>query len=251
VGGQRQAGKSVPSQGSQAEKVKQAEVVIDNDGDVEATWRQVQRGWQGVAAALAKQAIPISMGEVSSYVDTTPIRLEKQPPGVTLEKPQFVVRIRRGMPTNADQIAAFLTLMTKKSVSRMDIMLAFGQKSYLLAESESEQLIGLIGWQVENLITRCNELFIQQSAPVKPVVDAFVDAVEQFSRELESEVGYVFLDPSTSDDIQAAFTLNGYKATAMNQIPEPSWREAVADAGATESLIMEKRLRKDRILKPI
>ena len=40
-------------------------------------------------------------------------------------------------------------------------MLSFGNKSFLLAHDQNEDILGLMGWQVENLITRCDELVLK------------------------------------------------------------------------------------------
>jgi len=39
-------------------------------------------------------------------------------------------------------------------------MMAFGQKSYLLALDQTDQVLAVMGWQVENLITRADEVFM-------------------------------------------------------------------------------------------
>jgi len=161
------------------------------------------------------------------------------------------VTIRRGMPGNAEKIAAFVTAHGGKAVSRMDVMLSFGQKSYLLAQSPNEDIVGLMGWQVENLITRCDELVLRPGTPAKLVIDSFIVSVEEFSRELESEVSYIFLPLTTTREIAEGFKSNNYLPIAINQIEVLAWREAVMDAASNGMAILEKRLRKDRVLKPI
>jgi hypothetical protein len=155
------------------------------------------------------------------------------------------------MPGNAEKIAAFMTAHGGKAVTRMDIMLAFGQKSYLLAQNTTEEIVGLMGWQVENLITRCDELVVRPGTPAKPVIDSFVISVEEFSRELESEIAYVFLPLTTTREIAEAFKSNGYMPISINQIEVLAWREAVMEATSSGMAILEKKLRKDRVLKPI
>lgn len=246
-----EAKKRILAQSPQAEKLKRANVVIENDGNVEETWKQVQKAWNNIVnRALDKVATQGGQPSVTSTTETAPIPLQIPVPGVNAPG-VLTVGIKRGMPTNAERIAAFVSAVSGKPVNRMDVMLSFGNKSFLLAHDQNEEILGIMGWQVENLITRCDELVLKPTVPVKPVIDAFVKAVEEFSRELESEVGFVFLPGDISKDIPAAFAVNGYNTVTVNQISIPAWREAVAESGGANMLVLEKKLRKDRVLKPI
>ncbi|MBK8139009.1 MAG: dephospho-CoA kinase [Chloroflexi bacterium] len=244
------AKKRILAQGPQAEKLKKANVVIENDGNVEETWKQVQKAWNNIVNRALDKVATQAAPQVSSTTETAPIPLMIPVPGVHTPG-TLHVGIKRGMPTNAERIAGFVTAVSGKPVNRMDVMLSFGNKSFLLAHDQNEEILGIMGWQVENLITRCDELVLKPTVPVKPVIDAFVKAVEEFSRELESEVGFIFLPADISKDIPAAFAVNGYNVVTLNQLSIPAWREAVAEAGGQHMLVLEKKLRKDRVLKPI
>jgi len=295
-----EAKKRILAQNSQNDKLKLANVVIENDSDVEQTWKQVQTAWNNIVNQFLNkvstgtmQAVSVTNTSDTSQVATqpllvappqTPTTVSMTPtPAVAVVPPQPVqspmqrvqqpvqqaaavpvssapvaqatsginVTIRRGMPGNAEKIAAFVTAHGGKAVSRMDVMLSFGQKSYLLAQSPNEDIVGLMGWQVENLITRCDELVLRPGTPAKLVIDSFIVSVEEFSRELESEVSYIFLPLTTTREIAEGFKSNNYLPIAINQIEVLAWREAVMDAASNGMAILEKRLRKDRVLKPI
>ena len=79
------------------------------------------------------------------------------------------------MPKNAEEIARLLNQGMCKNLSRTDVMMAFGEKSYLLAEVEGKT-VGLAGFQVENLITRMDEFVVIPEAPVGPVTEGLVGA---------------------------------------------------------------------------
>jgi hypothetical protein len=159
------------------------------------------------------------------------------------------------MPGNAELIANFITRVTTKEVSRMDIMLAFGQKSYLFAEDGAGNQIGVIGWQVENLITSTDEIYLQDNVPPLPLITALMTAIEDASTDLQSEVSFIFLPHSTADSIIEAFTSKGYVMTTVKDIKIPAWREAVQDvmnaAEGVEYRILTKKLREDRVLQPL
>jgi len=111
--------------------------------------------------------------------------------------------------------------------------------------------VGLIGWQVENLITRVDEVYLDSEAPLAPVVTALTNAIEEASQELQSEVCYIFLTTDTRKEAIQSFLKNGYELTTLEQIKVPAWREAASEMAKANSQILAKRLREDRILKPI
>jgi hypothetical protein len=156
------------------------------------------------------------------------------------------------MPGNAEAIARFITQVTRKDVGRMDIMLAFGQKSYHIAYGKNDQIVSLIGWTVENLITRVDEFYIASSVPKAEIIRELSSAIEDASRELQAEVSFVVLPNETAPDIFQAFVKSGYQFLKLSEVKFPAWREAAHEmiAGANVQALM-KQLRADRVMKPI
>jgi dephospho-CoA kinase len=159
------------------------------------------------------------------------------------------VDIRRGMPKNAEEIARMLNDATGKKLTRMDIMMAFGEKSYLLAEVDAHT-VGLAGFQVENLITRVDEFIIIPGVPVGPIAQALIREVEESSKELQSEVGFIFL-PKDAPTLVQAFVDQGYEKTELDAIKVPAWREAAAESQPPNTQILSRKLRAERVLKPL
>ena len=157
--------------------------------------------------------------------------------------------IRRGMPKHADEIARLLNQNASKSLSRNDIMMAFGEKSYLLAEVNG-RTVGLAGFQVENLITRMDEFVVIPEAPVAPVAEALIGAMEDASKELQSEVGFMFL-PQNVPNLTQAFVDQGYEKVSIESIKVPAWREAAMESQPSNTQILTKKLRAERVLKPL
>jgi dephospho-CoA kinase len=254
-----EARQRITSQNPQAAKIAKAHVVIKNDGNVDETWQQVQAGWNKIRDLLIGGApqTPVAATQPSPTASAAPSPAPQAAPATT--KPASVipadvhVEVKRGMPGNAEVIAKFITKVAGKDISRMDIMLAFGQKSYLLAEAPGEQVIGLMGWQVENLITRADEFYIEPAAPRGPVIGALVNAIEDASKALQSEVGFIFLPLGTGQDVIQPFLSNGYETTTVEQIKIPAWREAVQEVISENSAyqILTKKLREDRVLQPL
>lgn len=254
------------SQSAQEDKVKQAKVVISNDGNVDATWKQVQTQWEEIKKLLTPAkpaATPVQAEKPAAPAQAAkpaaPVQAEK--PAATPEPASAApvstegMEVKRGMPGNAQQIADFINANSNKDdVSRMDVMMAFGQKSYLLLQDSSDNVIALMGWTVENLVTRMDEFYLKSGISVPSAVHAVVIAVEEASQELQSEAAFIFLAKETSADISAAFQVDGYNVIeTIKEIKIPIWREAVEETMRTDSekTILWKQLRQDRVLQPI
>lgn len=273
---QAEAEQRIRAQGPQAEKLKKANVVIQNDGNVEETWKQVQAAWNAITKKLQDQAQAQSATTVAARPAAQPTAAAAPAvPAAAQAKPAPAaapvapaaddeedtggpeidttgVNIKRGMPGNAEAIAQFISTHSGKATSRMDVMMAFGQKSYLLAQSDSNAILGMLGWQVENLITRVDEFYMDSSANKPAVIHSLIRAMEAASKELQSEVGFVFLPTSAPADMVKLFVDHGYEATTVKDIKIPAWREALQEVGQDpSSQILHKKLRKDRVLKPI
>jgi dephospho-CoA kinase len=231
-------------QNPQSDKLAKAHVVIRNDGLVEDTWKQVQNGWEDVKKEVTRRF-------QDPTTSAAPAPIADAPVGKVA--PSGDITVIRGMPKNAEDIAKFISAQSGKSVSRMDIMMSFGQKSYLIAQDKAKSVVGVLGWQVENLITRADECYIDLQLHKPSVVQSLVAAVEVASEELQSEVSFIFLPANTPADVLSAFRQFGYALLEISQIKIPAWREAVQESleGTNGLKILSKQLREDRILKPI
>lgn len=240
------------AQAPQQEKIARADVVIENDGSPEETWKQVQQQWKAIADRLSSgDSAPAATSTQSSAAPARPQQATAQKQTQTLSIDGL--KVRRGTPNNAQDIADFINAYgnAHEEVTKIDVMMNFGEKSYLLAQTDSD-VVGLMGWTVENLVTRMDEVYVKPGAPEGTTVHAIIVAVEEASKELQSEVGFAFLPQTASAEIVGAFTNDGYEATELSQIKVPVWREAVAEKVTDGNVqVLWKQLRKDRVLQPI
>ena len=246
----------IAAQNAQADKLAKANVVIKNDGNVEETWKQVQTAWGSVRDTLAPPEQDTQPSPPPPTEEAKPEPAQPAPaPQPAPSEADLTVEVKRGMPGNAELIANFISSVSGSTVSRMDIMLAFGQKSYLFAEDGQSNQIGVMGWQVENLITRTDEIYLKDGYPPTPIVTALVTAIEEASTDLQSEVSFIFLPEATAEAVVQAFVSKGYELTTVKDIKIPAWREAVQEiVGASSSeqyRILAKKLREDRVLQPL
>ena len=217
----------ISAQSPQTSKLRAASVVIRNEGSFENTWEQVQAAW----AELPKPKEP----------------LLEQPPQA---RPGELV-VRRGLPQDADEIARFITQVThgKKTMNREDVMAAFGEKAFLLIERDNHTA-GIAGWQVENLVTRIDELYFAPNLPLDEAIPALMNQVETASNELQSEASLLFLPPYLAKHASAWRSV-GYRPQTVQGLGVRAWQEAAMESMPRGSSLWFKRLKENRVLRPL
>jgi len=214
----------ISAQPAQKEKLARAKVIIQNSKSFENTWNQVQAAW--TAGAQPSDALP----------EATVVRGE--------------LAIRRGRPSDADLIASFFNQTRKPAtpLTRADIMAAFGQKAYFLLEQEGK-MVGAIGWQVDNLVTRADEIVLAPEAPVDQSLQMLITAMETASADLQSEAAVIYSDPALAKS--RAWKAAGYAASKISDLGVKAWEEAAQESAVPGTALLFKRLRADRVLRPI
>ncbi len=245
----------ISAQNAQSGKLARADVIIHNADGYEKTLAQVQKEL-GKLTGIAET--PDEDEPVVSVAATTPA------PAPAEDKPAAVlvpsaarsgpltgdIKVRRSGPKDAQMIAEYLNQRNGTKLSRTDILASFGDKAYMLAYV-GDTLAGVIGWQVENLITRVPQLDFVDGTPIDPVIKAVVHAIETASGALQSEVNLIFLPEDGSDEIRKTLINVGYEQQESSDFRIPDWREAAEESAPTDTYMMVRRLRTDRILKPI
>jgi dephospho-CoA kinase len=218
----------IQSQSPQVEKIAAANVVIDNSGSIEDTWRQVVEAWQSTlppAVIPREEAAPVpAAGELS------------------------VIKAR---PKHAQQIADYLAKVADHKVrhSRMDVLEAFGEKAFLLLQRD-EKVVGLVGWQVENLVTRVDEIYVDAQIPLADAGRMMIGEVERASRELQCEAALLFL-PKTLARAEKIWAGLGYEKRTVESLGVRAWQEAARESRPADSELFFHQLRKDRVLRPV
>lgn len=238
-----QAKARMSAQSPQADKLKQATVVIENGQSYEHTWLQVVAAWNKLLPATLHEPAPAPAAAKPAAAPT--------PTTVGIAAADEV-RIRRGRPGDAAAIAAFINRATHnaRNLTREDVMGAFGQKAYIVAEAHGA-VVALAGWQVENLVTRVDELYLGDGVPAKFVVRPLLDAIENASGELQSEASFVFVPPALNAAAAILFTESGYETILPDGIGITAWREAVKESQPRGTIVLFKKLREDRVLRPV
>jgi dephospho-CoA kinase len=220
----------IDAQPPQEEKTRAANVVIDNTGTLEDTWKQVYDNWL--------KFVPKQTSESE----------------VTLAKVQSIsgeLTVRRGTPRRSNEIAEFFNQFSEngKNFERRDIMEAFGEKAFLVLQA-GEKMIGILGWQVENLIARTVDLKILDHVPYDKAIPLLISEMERGSGELQCEISLLFLTPKMANLNQIWHQL-GYEIRSPDDLKVIAWASAARDSMPEGSILLFKKLRQDRVLKPI
>jgi dephospho-CoA kinase len=217
----------VNSQPSQNEKVKVADTIIRNENTFEDTWNQVTSAWQALFPAY----------ESGGYKPIT--------------APKGVMLVEKARPHHASEIAALIGRLSDGRVkpTSSDIMAAFGEKAYLFLKLDG-QPVGVVGWQVENLVERTDDVFIEPSQPLSEAMQALLKEIESTSRDLQCEVALLFLPAELSGKVEVWNSL-GYEIRTIDSLGVRAWQEAAQDTIGEGEAMYYKQLRKDRVLRPV
>jgi dephospho-CoA kinase len=217
----------VNSQAPQSEKVALANTVIRNEGSFEDTWQQVTRAW--------KELFPTFDSGIYK-----PITAAK---GVML--------VEKARPRHAAEIAALVSRLSHGRVKpeAEDIMAAFGEKAFLFLKLDGAP-VGVVGWQVENLVERTDDVYIDPSVPLPNAMQPLLDEIESTSRDLQCEIALLFLPPelTAQEDVWASL---GYEMCTIESLGVHAWQEAAQESMGKGEAMFFKQLRKDRVLRPV
>jgi len=221
----------IHSQSAQKEKLASANVVISNNGSVEELWNQVSKAWKHVSPAA-----------------------EAEPATQILSKPEAgadTYSLQRGKPRDSQKIADLMTKLSKGkyTMTRDDVMEAFGEKAFLLLKMD-DNLVGLAGWQVENLVVRTLDLYIDPKAPADKALSLLLHEVERASGELQCEASLVF-PPMELVGFDSIWKQLGYERRTPETLGVDVWADAAIESMPKGSALFFKQLRLDRVLRPI
>ncbi len=217
----------IHAQPAQGLKTAAANVVIQNSGSYDEVWKQVVAAWK----------------TISPITDTHPIVMRQAGNG------DFSVQ--RGRPRDSASIADLITRLSRGAhpQSQDDIMAAFGEKAFLLLMSDGN-LVGLVGWQVENLVARATDLYLDPSLPTEKALKTLVAEVERASRDLQCEASLLFLPAQLAEE-EITWDALGYKRRSAQTLGIQAWQDAAIESQPPDTVMLFKQLRQDRVLHPI
>ena len=224
-----EARQRIAAQPPQEQKMAAAGVVIRNIGTFEDTWRQVVTAWQKFAPAAAAEPEPVKK-------TTTP---------------QGELSVLRGAPRHSAEIADLINKLKQTGIplTRADIMAAFGERAFMILQV-GPNLVGVIGWQVENLVSRTTDIYIDPSIPVAQALPVLVNEMERASKDLQCEASLIFVAPDLAQD-ESLWKGLGYERRTPDTLGVLAWQEAAQESMPANTVLLFKKLRQDRVLRPI
>jgi dephospho-CoA kinase len=217
----------VNAQSAQLDKVLAANTVIHNEGSFENTWEQVTKAWKVLFPAYEAAA-------------PKPI-----------EGPKGKLVVEKARPRHAAEIASIISRLSDGRVkpTSEDIMEAFGEKAFLFLKLDN-QPVGIMGWQVENLVERTDEVYIDPGQSLTKAMQVLLSEVESTSRDLQCEAALLFLPPELSKQEDVWKSL-GYEPRTIESLGVRAWQEAAQETMGNGESLFFKQLRKDRVLRPV
>jgi dephospho-CoA kinase len=223
-----QALERIDAQAPQEIKVRAANVVIRNIGSYDDLWKQVALAWKKHVPAAPEPQVPASL---------------QAKPG------EFTVT--RGKPRDSQAIAALLNRRGggDGKFTADDVMAQFGDKAYMLLLS-GKDLVGIAGWQVENLVARTTDLYVEPGVDVPKALERLVHEIEQVSSDLQCEASLVFPSAELAAQ-QAVWKQLGYEGRSAETLGVQAWTDAAKESMPAGTVLLFKQLRQDRVLRPI
>jgi dephospho-CoA kinase len=218
----------VDMQGPQTSKIAAANAVIRNTGSVEDLWKQVVEAWGAHVPAVG----------------------HAEPPA-TEEANVGVFSVSRGKPRDAGVIAGLINRLgpTGRTLTAEDIMADFGEKAYMLLRFNGA-LVGVAGWQVENLVVRITDVYLEPSIDPGKALEHLIREIEIVSGDLQCEASLVFPGGRLAEDA-AIWTRLGYENRLADGLGVQAWTDAAKESMPLAADLFFKQLRNDRILRPI
>ncbi len=219
----------IHSQSAQKEKLAAAKVVITNNGSYDDLWKQVSEAWKRIA--------PTQEAGPDTQVFTKP--------------GAGAFSLQRGKPRDSQKIADLVSRLSKgkRSMTKDEVMEAFGDKAFLLLQLDNE-LVGVAGWQVENLVARTTDLFLDPKAPADKALPLLLAEVERASSDLQCEASLVF-PPIELVGFDSVWKHVGYERRSPDTLGVQAWTDAANESMPKASALFFKQLRTDRVLRPI
>ena len=218
----------IHSQSAQKEKLAAAKVIVSNNGSYDDLWKQVSDAWKHIFPAQeAGQATQV------------------------LTKPVGAFSLQRGKPRDSQKIADLISRLSKgkRAMTPDEVMEAFGEKAFLLLQMDT-QLVGIAGWQVENLVARTLDLYLDPRAHADKALPLLIAEVERASGDLQCEASLIF-PPMELVGFDSLWKQLGYERRTPEALGVQAWTDAALESMPKGSALFFKQLRTDRVLRPI
>lgn len=159
--------------------------------------------------------------------------------------------VRRAKSGDAEEIAAFVNRARRGlEIDRVAVIMRMGSVGFLIAERAGD-LIGVLGWQAENLVVRITDLLIQPAHEREAISRALFSEMEQAAKELQCEAALLLLPRPILPEWINFCEAFGYEPRWIAGLPN-AWQEAAYEARLEDGrTVMVKELSSRRATLPL
>ncbi len=230
----------IRAQSPPEEKVAKADIIIDNGGDLAKTWALVKKQYTTLLGAQPGVAQP-TVAE----------------PVVTLEavKPADIrvteVKIRRAKRQDLEAMAKLISMGTKGTINPdlSQMMELLFSRAYLVAMAR-EYIVGLAGWQTENLVAGLQDFYMVREDLWASVGQQMLEMIHDEINNLSCEVSLAFVLNAAGLKPVEFFESQGYERAQSKDLGY-IWKDAAAEWQPENSVLLYKKLREQRIMVPM
>lgn len=245
------------AQGELDERVRLADVLIDNSGELDNTRRQVQEAWERTVhpETARDKSEWLFGGTTANTLGALDAAEAGARPGnaeshaqLTANMPIEVRRARRG---DLDTLAVALAVRENRPepLSRVDVLKRLGERGYRVAIANA-RIVALAAWEAENLVAMTRDLWAESPEVAPRALRPLIELVEQDAQALVCEVSLILVAQNTPPYIIHEVQACGYQLRDLNNL-HPYWRQVVQERVKSGEQIWARRLREELVTKPI
>ena len=267
------------AQGSFADKLRLATVVIDNNGPKSATRAQVENAWKQIRPGTARDKstwlldLPVAEAVAPPPVETTPPVEPAKPilppmpdwaksaptvaPTPAIEHEHVVVeppmpawaravlelQVRRARRSDLEALSIALAKKEQRPTpfTREEILKRFGERGYRIALAD-QRIVALAAWEAENLVASVREIWAESAEMATQALPRLFELIESEARELLCEIVLLIVEPGAPEYIVTQAQVSGYQREELDALHK-LWRQAIQERMQPNDTLWGKRLR--------
>jgi dephospho-CoA kinase len=234
------------AQGSLDEKLRLANIVIDNSGDENATRVQVQRAWNAIKPKAARDKTEWFFGATPA-----PAKVPPAPPatfGTVVTPAELEIR-----PARKNDVDALGKAFAKREgltepLPRAELLKRFGMHGYRIAAMK-DRVAAFIAWDAENLVVVVREAWAESAPVAAQALPKLFAMIEDEAKKLQCEVILLLIDPLVPPFVKEQARGSEYQPRNLQEL-HPVWRQVAFDRLQSEDEIWVKRLREELVRQP-
>ena len=239
-----QAQQRIKAQSPQAEKVAQADVVIDNSSDLAKTWVLVKKHYTALLEAQAVAPAP----EQPEPAPTPAAPVAVAAPAVVKADD---ITLHRAKRSDLEAMSSLIANCTKGAINPnlSEMMEAIFSRAYIVAMA-GEHVLGIAAWQTENLIAGLQDFYVARDDLWPVVGQKMLDMIHEEIGTLSCEVTMAFVMKQAGSKPIEFLQSQGYEQTERDKLGY-MWEDAAKEWQPEGSILLYKKLREQRIMVPM